>query len=341
MGDLSGLSACPGGRGRAPAAGGQHVPVFGLGRGVIPPLGHLQGDLVPGGQRVRVVGAEHPQLGGQHVPELGLGRGVIASGGHLHRAIWCTGGEGGRDGRGRAPATGRPARPGIRPRPQRGILVLPLAGRHARRVRCRLHRVVWTVRLRDDGCQTLRRYAGPGTAMRAKSADLRAGQSGGRCCPAPAAGRPAPRKPAARGRPAGRLVSRTSGCNRASRDRRRAGLLVSRSRSPKSSSALSACHSRDPVISRNERGRGQRVRVQQQLVGDRRVGEAGQQPQHLAGLGQRPGIEQSKVRSQVRPISPRAWSGVSCPPGARNTAPGHRRGSRPGTAGRSGSRRCP
>ena len=45
------------------------------------------------------------------------------------------------------------------------------------------------------------------------------------------------------------------------------------------------------------RGRGQRARVQQQLVGDRRVGEAGQQPQHLAGLGQRPGIEQ--VQGQV------------------------------------------
>ena len=66
---------------------GQHVPVFGLGRGVIPPLGHLQGDLVPGGQRVRVVGAEHPQPGGQHVPVLGLGRGVSPPGPPSHQAM--------------------------------------------------------------------------------------------------------------------------------------------------------------------------------------------------------------------------------------------------------------
>ena len=44
-----------------PQLGGEHVPELGLGRGVIPPRGHLQGDAVPGGQRGRVVGAEDPQ----------------------------------------------------------------------------------------------------------------------------------------------------------------------------------------------------------------------------------------------------------------------------------------
>ena len=41
-----------------PLPGGQHVPQLGLSRGVIPPRGHLHGDLVPGGQRARMV---HPQ----------------------------------------------------------------------------------------------------------------------------------------------------------------------------------------------------------------------------------------------------------------------------------------
>ena len=68
---------------RTRSRGGEDVAVLGLGPGVIPPLCHHPGDLVPGGQRVRVVGAQHPQPGGEDVPVFGLGRGVIPLRGHL------------------------------------------------------------------------------------------------------------------------------------------------------------------------------------------------------------------------------------------------------------------
>jgi hypothetical protein len=47
--------------------GGQDVAEFGFGPGMIPPLRHHPGDLVPGDQRVRVIGAQHAQLGGQDI----------------------------------------------------------------------------------------------------------------------------------------------------------------------------------------------------------------------------------------------------------------------------------
>ena len=50
---------------------------------LISPRGHLQRDLTPGSQRIRMVGTQHPQLSGQDIPELGLSPSVLSQRRHL------------------------------------------------------------------------------------------------------------------------------------------------------------------------------------------------------------------------------------------------------------------
>ena len=64
--------------------GGKDVAEFGFGGGVVALLGHHPGDLAPGGQHVRLLGAVDAQLGGEDVAVFGFGGDMVALLSHHH-----------------------------------------------------------------------------------------------------------------------------------------------------------------------------------------------------------------------------------------------------------------
>ena len=183
-----------------------------------------------------------------------------------------------------------------------------------------------------------RRCAGPAAARMAMPADFQARPAPRRhLLPAAAAWRLAPGKPGARVRRPGGWCRGPADADPQPGSRPGSGPPVSKSMSPKSSSALSACQSRDPVMSRKGWEAASVAGCSSNSYGDRSISEAGQQPQHPPGFGQRPGIEQVQGQLPGSANQPAGLLGRQLRRQVQGRRPpGHRPGGHPGTAGRCG-----